>query len=673
MPDTIRHGDVLAGRYRLEDLLTESGEGRFWRAHDRVLARPVAVHVMASDDPRAPALLEAARRSATVSDPHLLRVLDAERREGFCYVVNEWGTGTSLDILLAAEGPLAPRRAAWIVSEVADALATGHAAGVAHGRLTPENVLIDTSGSIRVIGYAVEAALCGLPPGRRGTDIVDLVGVLYAGLTGRWAGASTSEVPAAPEEGGRVLRPRQVRAGVPRSLDHLCDEVLNSRGAGGSVQREAAEIADLLRELVGDPTALIAAEAAREHGVQRPPLLAGPFASLAPREPETAPTDVSPTLQVPLVEPDPAPDPAPEVAPDAAPETESDAGPVPPPAVPPPVVPPPVVPPTDVEPTDVEPTDVEPTVVEPKVAPVEQPTQAGLPIFDDEADDVSWLAARAETPPPPPPFEDPPVRPLFAPDPPDGEPVRRPRPGAAPTSGSGDFWPWGAEVNTGTGTGTSTGHTIPPYVEETEPESLPGRRSLLAAALVGLGALLLVVVVIAWSLGKGTPSFIPFDNDDDPTPSATPSAAPPTPIKGITATELDPDGDGAESPERVPLALDGDPSTTWITKTYKDQFAVGGYRSGVGLVLDLQDSREVRDIKVELVGSPTTLEAYLTDEAPQSVADLKPVASGTADGASLSLRPAEGATGRYLTLWLTGIPPVGVEFRGEIADVVVRE
>ena len=66
-------------------------------------------------------------------------------------VVNEWATGVSLDILLAAEGPLAPRRAAWIISEVAATLEVAHAAGVAHGRLVPENVLIDRTGSIRVI------------------------------------------------------------------------------------------------------------------------------------------------------------------------------------------------------------------------------------------------------------------------------------------------------------------------------------------------------------------------------------------------------------------------------------------------------------------------------------------------------------------------------------------
>ena len=40
----LRAGDVLAGRYLIADLLSESRGGRFWRAEDRVLARPVALH-----------------------------------------------------------------------------------------------------------------------------------------------------------------------------------------------------------------------------------------------------------------------------------------------------------------------------------------------------------------------------------------------------------------------------------------------------------------------------------------------------------------------------------------------------------------------------------------------------------------------------------------------------
>src|SRR3954452_9997872 len=230
VPHATRAGDVLADRYRLVDLLSESGGGRFWRAHDRVLERHVALHVIAADDSRAELLLDAARRSATVLDHRILRVLDAERIGDFCFVVNEWGSGTSLDIMLASNGPLSPRRGAWLVSEVADSIAIAHARGVAHGLLSPENVLLDNAGSVRIIGFCVDAALHGMPPGDPHHDVVDLAGLLHATLTGRWAGVSPSAVPRVPEAHGRLLRPRQVRAGVPRPLDDLCDELLNPRG-----------------------------------------------------------------------------------------------------------------------------------------------------------------------------------------------------------------------------------------------------------------------------------------------------------------------------------------------------------------------------------------------------------------------------------------------------------
>ena len=60
---------------------------------------------------------------------------------------------------MLAEGPLSPRRAAWVVKEVAEAIATAHRNGVAHGRLLPENVMVTESGSVKLIGFVVDAVL----------------------------------------------------------------------------------------------------------------------------------------------------------------------------------------------------------------------------------------------------------------------------------------------------------------------------------------------------------------------------------------------------------------------------------------------------------------------------------------------------------------------------------
>ena len=160
---------------------------------------------------------------------------------------------------------------------MADSLALAHAAGLAHGRMVPENVLLDHHGQVRIIGFGVDAALHGLPPGRRSADLVDVAALLYAALTGKWAGVSSCRLPDAPTDHGAVLRPRRVRAGIPRALDALCDQVINDGGSDGRTI-SAAVIAEVLRDYVGDASGLreptqdaTAPAAARRHRRPRVP------------------------------------------------------------------------------------------------------------------------------------------------------------------------------------------------------------------------------------------------------------------------------------------------------------------------------------------------------------------------------------------------------------------
>ncbi len=611
MPHATRAGDVLADRYRLVDLLSESGGGRFWRAHDRILERHVALHVIAADDPRAELLLDAARRSATVLDPRILRVLDAERTSACCFVVNEWGSGTSLDIMLASNGPLSPRRGAWMVSEVADSIAAAHAHGVAHGLLSPENVLLDNNGSVRIIGFCVDAALHGLPPGDPQRDVVDLAGLLHATLTGRWAGVSPSGVPRAPEKHGRVLRPRQVRAGVPSGLDDLCDELLNPRGQKLGDARDLASargIQSFLADFVGDPTGLGPAIAAGNPEKNETVVLPAVPEILARPHPD----DWAPPSEP--GEPDPEPEPEPEPEPDPI---------------------------------------------------VEAPTQAGLPIFDDENDEVSWLRARDEPAPPPPPFEEPPERPLFA------EEARKPRyarPDAGPVVARGDeYWPFDNVRSSGSG--------LPAVDELTDTrEQVPGRNWLRLAMLVAVVLVLLVAVAIAVNLGRGkTP--LGAEPDDEPSTSSSPTVntpvPSPTPFTDLQAADLDPQGDGEENSDEAAGAVDGDQNTAWTTLTYKQQLGPGGLKRGVGLLVDLGQSRAVRRVELTLVGQPTTLSLYLSDDVPDNPEQLTPVAKVQANSAAASVDLEDAPTGRYLTVWFTSLPAVPDGYKGGIVDLVV--
>jgi serine/threonine protein kinase len=674
----MRAGSMLAGRYRLVDLLSESRGAHFWRAWDTVLSRHVAVHLIADEDDRAEVLMDAARRSATLFDAHLLRVLDADHTGGICFVVNEWGEGDSLDRLLL-DGPLAPRRAAWVVHEVGTMIATAHAKGIAHGRLVPENVLIDEAGSVKVIGFAVDAALNGMPVGRVPTDVVDLAAVLYAALTGKWPGVSRSAVPPAPQEHGRALRPRQVRAGVPRVLDGLCDEVLSPYpGAHDQGYDSAQAIVDALEAYVGDLTAVAAAEAARHRGNTSPriPRIDAPLA-LAPETSPGAAAAAATTAVAATSTPDGTDTGGDPPAPADAPSDSPSDGPSDSPVDPPAAVPDsdgtvalpalaalahdaeddraPESPDSPDEGSPWAPDDVHPE-------PAREQTQLGAPVFDDLTEG-DWYSSRTEPVPPPPPFEETPERPLFAPDPPEGRAARVPRSDTGAGTGAG-FWPWETDPP-----------PPPPPADEEEVDDdgrVPGRNWLRIAALLALGLVILLVSVFAFNRGRNQGS-----GDDDGTSSPSPSAstsAPAEPLAISSATDFDPFGDPPEeNPDQAPLAIDGKPDTAWTTSTYQQNFGPTGLKDGVGVLLDLGGAQDVRAVDVTLVGSPTSVQLLTATgaQAPTAVDGFDVAAEGDATKTRLTLTPDQPVRARWLVVWLTSLPDVG-GFRGGVAEVVVR-
>lgn len=229
-------GDVLDDRYELQDLVTEKLGSSTWRAHDNVLNRNVGIEMLPSADPRGDHFLQAARESTAVTDPRFLRVLDLiEAEKGHNLIIREWARAFPLDQLLL-QSPLPNRRAATVVAEVAEALSHAHEMGVYHRRLTPHQVLLKQSGAVRVLGLGVASALSpvGTPDSVQDLqayeqlDVQALGKLLYACLVSRWPGAHTDGLRAAPTEHGRLLRPRQVRAGVSRDVDTVADRILGT-------------------------------------------------------------------------------------------------------------------------------------------------------------------------------------------------------------------------------------------------------------------------------------------------------------------------------------------------------------------------------------------------------------------------------------------------------------
>ncbi|WP_026120711.1 protein kinase family protein [Nocardiopsis potens] len=245
----IEPGARLAGRYRLDELVSESEGAAFWKATDETLARLVAVWTFAEGFPRTAEAVRAARATSRIADSRVTQVFDADDSGATPYVVEEWVVGQSLTDLLR-QGPLEPDRAAGLVAEAAETLATANATGLFHLNLTPDKLIWSVGGAVKLTGIGVDAALRGISteqPAR--ADAQGLGRLLYAALTGYWPGPPGVDLPPAPLVDGSPRRPTLVRPGIPPRYDELVGRSAFQAPVGPGPVGSAREVAEALADV----------------------------------------------------------------------------------------------------------------------------------------------------------------------------------------------------------------------------------------------------------------------------------------------------------------------------------------------------------------------------------------------------------------------------------------
>jgi hypothetical protein len=221
----LRVGLILNQRFRLVEPISPGGSGGAWRAVDEVAGHDVAVKALPSyvaKDAAAKASFQLASRSvAALSYPGIAQVHQCGQvmlSAGLTvpYLVRDLITGPTLAERLG-EGALPAGEALALVASVADILAATHRAGLVHGHLVPENVLLSPDG-VKVTDFGLwasrehpdQAVLPGLAPyacytapEQRGggpatpaTDMYSLGALFTACLTGLTCGQSAGAATA---------------------------------------------------------------------------------------------------------------------------------------------------------------------------------------------------------------------------------------------------------------------------------------------------------------------------------------------------------------------------------------------------------------------------------------------------------------------------------------------
>ena len=251
--DTHAHplvGQLVDGRYRVEEYVARGGMATVYRAMDLRLDRVVALKVMHSGLAEDPEFVERfvreARSAARLSHPAIVAVYDQRSTDGLVYLAMEYVSGGTLRDLLNQEGRLDPPTALAVIEPVLAALTAAHRAGFVHRDIKPENVLLADDGRIKVADFGLARAIAastssaltrGLLIGtvaylapeqvQRGiadarADVYSAGIVLYECLIGQTP--FTGETPlsvAYQHVHARVPVPSSIRPEIPASVDAL--------------------------------------------------------------------------------------------------------------------------------------------------------------------------------------------------------------------------------------------------------------------------------------------------------------------------------------------------------------------------------------------------------------------------------------------------------------------
>ncbi len=159
---------VLAGRYRVDELIGHGGMAKVYRGYDLTLGRDVAIKILDAELARDTAFrtrfrLEA-QAASRMSHPSIVRVYDAGDEAGadattvVPYIVMELVKGTLLKDIISA-GPVPVADAVRYVDGILEALDYSHRAGVVHRDIKPGNVMVTDKGQVKVMDFGIARAV----------------------------------------------------------------------------------------------------------------------------------------------------------------------------------------------------------------------------------------------------------------------------------------------------------------------------------------------------------------------------------------------------------------------------------------------------------------------------------------------------------------------------------
>jgi serine/threonine-protein kinase len=248
-------GRLVDDRYLIESRIAHGGMATVYLALDRRLDREVALKVMhenlAYDGDFVYRFVREARAAARLSHPNVVQVFDQGSDGNVLYLAMEYLPGRTLRDVLGERGALTPRESVSVLEPVLGALAAAHRAGIVHGDVKPENVILTDDGRIKVADFGLARAITSPISSAAGGELLGTVAYLAPELVSRGVADARADVYAAgimlfelltgkqPFSGGDPLRvayrhvhemvpaPSSVSPELPPALDDVVLQATN--------------------------------------------------------------------------------------------------------------------------------------------------------------------------------------------------------------------------------------------------------------------------------------------------------------------------------------------------------------------------------------------------------------------------------------------------------------
>ncbi len=150
-----RGKSLFLGNYVILDKLGQGGMGLVLKAEHRRMKRLVALKVLSPAVTKTAGALQRFQReveaAARLEHPNIVTAYDADEAQGIHFLVMQYVEGSDLSALVKQKGPLSIEHAVSCITQAARGLEFAHTHGVIHRDIKPANLLLDTSGTVKIL------------------------------------------------------------------------------------------------------------------------------------------------------------------------------------------------------------------------------------------------------------------------------------------------------------------------------------------------------------------------------------------------------------------------------------------------------------------------------------------------------------------------------------------